>query len=104
MCVVYLKKKHSQEMHYQLTHPQVTFQSSLTIQSNARQKNILTNWGTSLGVYSDLNGKLIADWSVAYINPDVIRYLIMKSLDLSVSSKKIKSKLLTGKRISKFII
>jgi hypothetical protein len=47
--------------------------------------NILTNWTTSLDVYSDLNGRLIADWSVDSMNPDVIRYLIMKSLDLSVS-------------------
>ena len=49
--------------------------------------NILTNWATSLDVYSDSNGRLIADWSVDSMNPDVIRYLIMKSLDLSVSSK-----------------
>jgi len=31
----------------------------------------LTNRTTSLGVYSDLRGRLIADWSV-YINSDMI--------------------------------
>ena len=73
--------------HYHLTHPNVKVHISLTVQSNGRQNNILTNWATSLDVYSDLNGRLIADWSVDYMNPDVIRYLIMNSLDLSVSSK-----------------
>jgi hypothetical protein len=35
------------------------------------QLNILTNWTTALGVNSVLNDKLITDWSVGNMNPDV---------------------------------
>ena len=50
---------------------QVTFHSSLTVQSYARQLNILTNRTTTLDVYSVLNSRLIADWPVENMKPNM---------------------------------
>ena len=47
---------------------QVAFLSSLTVQSYARQFNILTNWTTALDMHSGLKTSLIADWSVENMN------------------------------------
>jgi len=49
----------------------VTYHSFLTVQSYLRQLNILTNLTTALGVNSVLSDKLITDWSIGNMNPDV---------------------------------
>ena len=41
----------------------------MTIQSHEKQLNILTSQTTNLDVYSVLKSRLIADWSVEYMNP-----------------------------------
>jgi len=49
----------------------------------------LTKWTAAFGVYSVLNCRLIADWSVYItdnINPDMTPYRML--LDVSVSPKK----------------
>ena len=61
----------------------------MTVQSCARQLNIFTyDQTTALVVYSVLKSKLIADWSVEYINPDMTPYRM--SFDVSVWLKKIR--------------
>ena len=61
----------------------------MTVQSCARQLNILTyGQTTALVVYSVLKSKLIADWSVEYINPDMTPYRM--SFDVRVWLKKIR--------------
>lgn len=47
---------------------EVTFRSSLTVYE---QLKIVTNRTTALGVYSGLKGRLVADWLVDNMNPDM---------------------------------
>jgi hypothetical protein len=53
---------------------QGTLQSYLTVQSYARQINILTNRKITLGVYRNLSGKVNTDLSVENMNPNVTLY------------------------------
>ena len=56
----------------------------------ARQLNILTNWTTAfrfvLSFNTSIFGRLIIDWSLENINPDMTLY--MMSLDVSILLKK----------------
>ena len=65
---------------------QLTFHSSLTIQSYTSQLNILTNWTNSSHHEFCFNisriGRLITDWSVQNMNPDMTLYSMF--LDVSV--------------------
>ena len=63
---------------------QVTFHSSLTVQSYARHLNILTNRTTALGVLSILKSRFVDYWSVDNMNPDTTP---KEMLDVRASSQ-----------------
>jgi hypothetical protein len=58
------------KQHPVLGHFRLHFINILIFQIFSRQLHILTNRTTALGVYSVLNGRHIADWSVDNMRPD----------------------------------